>query len=31
VWEWTGDREGDCCPYADLMELDGQLVPKQKA
>jgi len=31
VWEWTGDREGDCCPYADLMELDGELLPKQKA
>jgi len=31
VWAWTGDREGDCCPYADLMESNGQLVPKQKA
>lgn len=30
TWVWTGDREGDCCPFADLVEMDGELVPKQQ-
>ncbi|MGV3758600.1 MAG: hypothetical protein ACO1PW_03525 [Actinomycetota bacterium] len=29
TWRWTGDREGGCCPYVDLMERGGELVPKQ--
>ena len=28
TWEWTGDREGDCCPHVELLPGgDGELVP----
>jgi hypothetical protein len=29
TWRWTGDREGACCPHVDLVEVDGELVPRE--